>query len=95
MGLVLTSSLAVGAAPLRAEELDLPASRRPGTTLCLEEQPTAKPCPRAGGWAFQSSPGCPQTGARAAARQCPPGWRGSFLASPALLLKQPQTGAEA
>lgn len=42
----------------------------------LEEQPTAKTCPRAAGWAFQSSPGCPQMGASAAARQCPPGLRG-------------------
>lgn len=70
----------------------LAGSHRLGATLSLEEEPTAKTCPRAGAGPSRESPGCPQTGAGAATGRGRLAGEGSFLASPVPPLKQPQTG---
>lgn len=70
----------------------LAGSHRLGATLPLEEEPTAKTCPRAGAGPSRESPGCPQTGAGAATGRGRLAGEGSFLASPVPPLKQPQTG---
>lgn len=70
----------------------LARSHRLGATLSLEEEPTAKTCPRAGAGPSRESPGCPQTGAGAATGRGRLAGEGSFLASPVPPLKQPQPG---
>lgn len=72
----------------------LAGSHRLGATLSLEEEPTAKTCPRAGAGPSRESPDCPQTGAGAATGRGRLAVEGSFLASPVPPLKQPQTGTE-